>query len=411
METIVKFIGLFFLVILSAFFSSSELAFVVTNKIKIEIWARKDNYAAKQVNYFVNHPNNFFSTILIANNVVNIAFASIATIILMDLYQLDDFTILIISTLILLLFGELIPKYLAREYSERFILFSIIPIRFLYIVLYPLVKISSGISSWITKSENLREENYLNLVAKEDIKELLNESSVAGNVSEEESEVINKIIELGDQKVHEIMTPRTDIVGVEINSSINDALRTFIDSGYSKLPVYEENLDNIKGLVFAYDMFKRPDNLTSIIRETIFVPETKKSLDMLNEFLEKRISVAIVVDEFGGTAGLVTLEDLIEEMFGEIQDEFDSEEVICKKINDNTFVISGKYEVDKLNDEYGMEFPEGDYETIAGYITSKIGRIPKKGETIEIDKYKYLIIHSDNTKINIIKLFIPSENS
>lgn len=405
MDLTYELIGLVILILLSAFFSSSELAFVVSNKIKIEIWARKNKYSAKQVNYFVNNPNHFFSTILIANNVVNITFASIATLFLMELYNLGDFTILLISTTILLLFGELIPKYLAREYSERFILISIIPIRFLNILLYPVVKITSGFSSWIIKSENIREENYINLVEKEDIQQLLKESSKVGNVSVEETDIINKIIDLGDQKVHEVMTPRTDIVGVEIDASIDEVLQTFISTGYSKLPVYYDNLDNIKGLVFAYDMFKKPEDLKTIIRETIFVPETKKSLDMLNEFLEKRISLAIVVDEFGGTAGLVTLEDVIEEMFGEIRDEYDTEEVVCKQMSDNSYVISAKYEIDRLNEEFGLQFDEGDYETLGGYITSKIGRIPKRGEVLEIGNYKFQIIHSDNTRINIVKMW------
>lgn len=409
MDITFDLIILFLLALLSAFFSSSELAFVYTNKIKIEIWARKDNYAAKNVNYFVNNPNNFFATILIANNVVNIAFASLATVFLMKLYAFSDISILLISSSLLLIFGELIPKYMAMEYSERLILLSILPIRVLYFIIYPLVKITGGFSSWITKSENIREDNYLSLIAKEDIHELINESSEAGTVSEDETDIINKIIDLGDQKVHEVMTPRTDIVGIEAESSIDEALHVFIESGYSKLPVYEGSSDNIKGLIFAYDMFKKPEKLNSVLRETIFVPETKKSLDMLNEFLEKRISLAIVVDEFGGTAGLVTLEDVIEEMFGEIRDEYDSEEVICRKVDEDTFVISGKYEIDRLNEEFLLNIPEGDYETIAGFITSKIGKIPKKGETIVVEKYKITIIHSDNTKINTVKLLIASE--
>lgn len=410
MENSLDLVGLVFLVFLSAFFSSTELAFVVTNKIKIEIWARKNKSAAKQVNYFVNKPNNFFSTILIGNNIVNIAFASLSTVVLTSLYQLNDFWILVITSFVLLLFGELIPKYMAREYSDRFIMFAIFPIRLLHFLLYPFVLITSGFSGWITKTGNLREENYLNLVAKEDIQELLSESSKAGKVTEEESEVINKIIDLGDQKINEVMTPRTDIVGVDISSSIEELLDIFIESGYSKLPVYEENLDNIKGLVFAYDMFKKPKSLKDMMREVIFVPETKKSLDMLNEFLDKRISLAIVVDEFGGTAGLVTLEDVIEEMFGEIQDEYDEEEVVCKMISPNEFIISGKYEIDKLNEEFELDIPEGEYETLAGYITTEIGRIPQRGEQLELGKHTIIIIHSDKTKINLVKLFINTLN-
>ena len=208
-----------------------------------------------------------------------------------------------------------------------------------------------------------------------------------------------------EQCVYESMTPRTDIVGVEITDTLGEILKKFIESGYSKLPVYDENLDNIKGIVFSKDIFKEPVDLPSIMREMVFVPETKKSLEMLNEFLDKQFSIAIVVDEFGGTAGLLTVEDLIEELLGEIRDEYDDvNEKIIKKINDSEFLLSGKVEIDYLNDEFNLNIPEGDYETIAGYITFKVGRIPVKGESLNIDNYSVYVIKSDKTKIDLVKV-------
>ncbi len=397
-------VGLIILLLLGAFFSSSELAFVVANKIKIKIWARKGKTAAKHSDYFVQNPNYFFSTILISQNVVNIAFASISAVVFANLFHFGEFEILIVSTLLILLLAELIPKYIAREYPDRILQITIIPIRWLSILLFPFVKISSFFSELLTESENLREENYATLIGREDIQELLTESSEAGNVGSEESDILNKIFSLGEQKVYEVMTPRTEIIGVEINSTISEVVKTFIESGYSKLPVYEENLDKIKGIVFAYDMFKRPTDLRSVMRSIIFVPETKKALDMLKEFLNKRISIAVVVDEFGGTAGIVTLEDVIEEMFGEIRDEYDVEDEVCKKLEDGSFVISGRYEIDRINEEFELNIPEGDYETMAGFITAHIGRIPKKGEIVEIENFKIQILHSDRTKVNLVKL-------
>jgi CBS domain containing-hemolysin-like protein len=405
MNETLHIVGLVILLILGAFFSSSELAFVVANKIKIEIWARKEKLSAKYSRYFLNNPNYFFSTILIGQNVVNIAFASISAVVFAELFHLNEFWILIVSSLMILIFAELIPKYLARDYPDRILEITIVPIRWLNVLFFPFVKISSLFSNLLTESENVREESYATLIGKEDIKELLNESSEAGNVGEEAKDILEKVFELGERKVYEVMTPRTEIVGVDIESSIKEVINTFIESGYSKLPVYEENLDNIKGVVFAYDMFKRPTELKSVIRETIFIPETKKALEMLREFLEKRISIAIVVDEFGGTAGIVTLEDVIEEMFGEIRDEYDVEDEICKEVEKNVYVISGKFEIDKLNEEYNLGLPEGDYETIGGFITAHIGRIPKKGETLEIKGFRINVLHSDKTKINLIKLF------
>jgi CBS domain containing-hemolysin-like protein len=401
-----QFIGLILLLLLSGFFSSSELAFVVSNKMKIELRARKNNLAAKNALYFVNDPPIFFSTILIANNIINITFASIITVFLLTYFQLSDFLILLITSSLLLLFGELIPKYIAREFADRVLIISVLPIRIITFILYPFVKLTSSISSLIIKDRDISDEEMGSPYDKEDIQDLIEESSEAGYVAEVESDIINKIFDLGEQKIYEAMTPRTDIIGVEINSSIEEVINTFTESGYSKLPVYDDNLDKIKGVVYAYDMFKYPKKLNDVIRDIIFVPETKKSLEMLNEFLDKQVSVAIVVDEFGGTEGILTVEDIIEEMLGEIRDEYDVEEEACKKIDEVTYVISGKVEIDHLNEEFELNIREGDYETLGGYITTELGRIPERNEAFEIDNFKFQVLHSDKTKVNLVKLFV-----
>jgi CBS domain containing-hemolysin-like protein len=407
-----QLIILIILVLISAFFSGSELAFVVSNKLKIEVRARKKNIAAKSAYSFVKNPQHFFSTILIANNVVNIAFASLSALILSVAFNLNEFSILIISTLVLLLFGELIPKFLARELGERVVLFTSIPIRIIFYVLYPLVRMISSLSLFLTQSSNMKAENINYLFSKEDIEFLVKESHEAGVVNKKESDIITRVLALGEQRVYEAMRPRTEIVGVDIDSTIDEAITIFIESGYSKIPVYEENLDNIRGVIFAYDIFKSPKNLQNIIREIIFVPETKRSFEMLNEFLNKQVSIAIVVDEFGGTAGLVTMEDIIEELFGEIKDEYDIEEDICRKIASDTYLISGKVEIDYINEKYSLNIPTGDYETIAGFITSKLGRIPLQGENVTIENFNFLIARATNIKIDLLKLtLIPAEDA
>ncbi|HSD64609.1 MAG TPA: hemolysin family protein [Ignavibacteriaceae bacterium] len=406
-----QLIILIVLVLISAFFSGSELAFVVANKLKIEVRARKKNYAAKSAYAFVRNPQYFYSTILIANNVINIAFASLSAIILSAAFNMNEFSIMIISTLVLLLFGELLPKYLARELGDRVVLIIAIPVRIVFYILYPFVRLTSLLSSFLTQTSNVKAENINFLFSKEDIEFLVKESHDAGVVNKKESAIITRVLALGDQKVYEAMRPRTEIVGIELDSTIEEVVSVFIDSGYSKLPVYEENLDNIRGVIFAYDIFKSPQNLQSIIREIIFVPETKRSFEMLNEFLNKQVSIAVVVDEFGGTAGLVTMEDIIEELFGEIKDEYDTEEEICRKIASDTFLISGKVEIDYINEKYNLNIPTGDYETIAGYITNEIGRIPQQGESVNIDKFNFLIARANNIKIDLVKLtVIPSED-
>jgi len=397
-------IVLILLVLISAFFSGTEIAFVVSNKIKVEIKARQKNIAAQSAQYFVKNPQTFFSTILIGNNVVNIAFASISTVFLAYAFSLNELSILFISSFVILLFAELVPKYLARELPDRIVLLSALPLRIITFLLYPFIKVTSSISDLLTQSSSVRAENVKFLFSKEDLEILVQESHKAGMVNKKESDIISKVLTLGEQRVYEAMRPRTEIVGVEINSTIDEAFALFIDSGYSKLPVYDDSLDNIKGVIYANDLFKSPEDIKSILREAVFVPETKKSLEMLNEFLNKQVTIAVVIDEFGGTAGIVTMEDIFEEMFGEIKDEYDVEEDICRKISDDTYLISGKVEIDFINEKFGLDIPLGDYETIAGYITTQLGRIPVQGENVSIDDFSILILRATQIKIEAVRL-------
>lgn len=396
---------LIILLIASAFFSASEIAFIVSNKIKIELRARKKYLMARNAKYFVDNPNIFFSTILVSNDIINITFASLSSVVLFELFGFSEFTILIISTLLLLVLGELIPKFLGKELADSLVLLSSTPLRIITFLIFPIAKLTSSISTVLSRTNLKEEEEIMQIVDKEDLQNLLEESSEAGKMDESQSDIISKVIDIREQKVYEAMTPRTDLVGVDLTSTMEEVLDTFIQSGYSKILVYDENLDNIKGWLFTKDIFKQPEDWKSIIRDVFFVPETKKSLEMLNEFLSKQISVAVVVDEFGGTAGLITVEDLIEELFGEIRDEYDdAEEKMIRKVQGNAFVLSGKVEIDLLNEEYELKIPEGDYETIAGYIMYKLGRIPVKGESFKIDDFTLMILRSDKTKIDLIKL-------
>ncbi|MDP2303434.1 MAG: hemolysin family protein [Ignavibacteria bacterium] len=397
------------LILFSAWFSATELAYVLTNKIKNEIELRKNNISAKSADYFINRPQDFFSTILIGNNIANIAFASISAYLLHKLFAMEEWQILITSTLILLIFAELIPKYLASQAADILFPISSLFLRVLHFILYPLVKITSSISKLFTGSRTLHEENYSLLFSRDDIGELVRESQEAGFVDKKDSSIINNVLEFREQRIYEALTPRTEIVGVEIDAKLEDIIDVFVESGYSKLPVYEENLDNIKGMVLAYDVFKLPGSLREIIRDVIYVPETKKSFEMLNDFLSKGVSIAIVVDEFGGTAGIVTMEDIIEELFGEIKDEYDVDENICRKISDKDYLLSGKTEIDQINEQLHLKIETGDYETLAGFIFAKIGRIPGQGESINISNYKLLIIKSTQTKIELIKLTLLEE--
>ncbi len=399
-----ELILLILLLILSGFFSGTEMAYIVSSKLKMEIKARKKNPAAVSAHYFKSHPQTFFSTVLIGNNVVNVALSSLSAVFLSAIFGLGELSILIISSFLLLLFGELLPKYFASEIADKTLLLTALPLRIFSFMIFPFVKAASTASEKLTQSTSIEADALSHLFDKEEMKELVKESHEAGVVDKKESDIIEKVIELGEQRAYETMTPRTDIIGVEINQTIKEALTIFIDSGFSKLPVYEDNLDNIKGIILAKDIFKSPQSLKGIIRKVSFMPETKKSFDVMNEFLDKKISIAIVIDEFGGTAGIVTMEDILEELFGEIKDEFDVDEDICRKITENSYIISGKVELDHINEKYELNIEEGDYETIAGYIISKLGRIPEQGETVEIDNFTILIARAASQKIELVKL-------
>ena len=400
---------LIFFVLLSAFFSGAETAFVMVNKLKMEVKARKNNLAAKYTVYFSKHPERFYSTILLSNTIVNIAFASVSAILLSKWFGLHEWSIIFISTAVILLFGEIIPKYISRENADRISLLSIIPVKILSVALTPFIKITSWLAGAMTGSKKFKEDVYIRSFDRSDLLELLNESEKEGIVNKKDSVIINKVLQLREQQVYEAMRPRTEVIGVDITSTISEVMEIFIESGFSKLPVFDENLDHITGIVLAYDLFKNPESLQSIIREVIFVPEARKSIDMLNDFLNQGISFAVVVDEFGGTAGIVTVEDIIEELFGEIKDEYDIEEDICRKINDTTFIMNGKIEIDYINEHFGLQFPEGDYATISGFITANIGRIPQLNEEIKIQNFHFHIIRANNVKIELVKLIVKPE--
>jgi CBS domain containing-hemolysin-like protein len=256
----------------------------------------------------------------------------------------------------------------------------------------------------LTNTSSKKAENVKFLFSKEDLELLIQESHKAGMVDKKESDIITKVLSLGDQRVYEAMRPRTEITGVEINRTIEDAIKLFIESGYSKLPVFEDDLDNIKGIIYANDLFRSPQSIKDILHDAVFVPETKKSLELLNEFLNRQVTIAVVIDEFGGTAGIVTMEDIFEEMFGEIKDEYDVDEDICRKISNDNYIISGKVEIDFINEKYNLDLPTGDYETIGGYITSKLGRIPVQGESVSFDGFTFLIARANQIRIDIVRL-------
>lgn len=398
-----EFLVLILALIGSAYFSATEIAFIVANKIKIEIRAKQNIFGAQAARKIIQNPEEVFVTILVANNIANITFASLFGLYLQQTFQLSEISTLIITTLILLTFGEIIPKAFTQEVADIAILYFSYPFRFIKLILFPLVKLLEIISKFILKKFKINFD-LPQILEKEDIKILLKESLEAGAVDKEDKKIIDRVIELGDQKVSEAMRPRTEIVACEINATKEELYQIFIESGYSKIPIYEGSLDTIRGVVYLSDLFTDFNDIVEIMKPINFYPETKPSIELLKEFLSEGISIAIIVDEYGGTSGLVTTEDLIEELLGEIKDEYDIDENICRKIGENVYLISGRVEVDAILDQIGIQIPEGKYETIGGYIINRLGRIPQEGEEFILDNFKITVIKATPNKIELVKL-------
>lgn len=403
----IELLFLFFLaLLLSSLFSLSEIAFIVANKLKIEVRARKKVTGAATTLAFTKQPDRFFSTLLVGNNIANVACSSIATALFGIYFGWGEFTILIVVSVSLLLLGEIIPKTIARDIADFVIILIALFIKFVRILLYPLVWLSERASGILVGLFNVGSEEMKLFFSRSDINQLIRESSERGEMDTDDGTMLVKAISLADQQVREVMIPRTEIVAVDQSATLQEVIRVFRRSGYSRLPVYKDTLDQIVGVVYAHDLFQRPRSLKNIIREVLFVPETKKSLDLLREFRRRGITIAVVVDEYGGTAGLVTTEDLIEELVGEIHDEYDVEEIVCEKVNDTTFLLSGRVEIDYLNEKFQLDIPDDDYETIAGFIMHSAGTIPQQGEVVQTDNYTITISKAIKNKIQLVQLEI-----
>tara|TARA_R100001143_G_scaffold37173_1_gene34674 strand:- start:19262 stop:20545 length:1284 start_codon:yes stop_codon:yes gene_type:complete len=415
-------------VLLSAFFSGSEMAFVTANKLKLEIESRKNSIRGRSLHFFNKNPESFLTTTLVGNNIVNVLYATLMAIFLAEpiaiiwskLFSAEPLssTVLIIQTIIasvvILIFGEILAKAIFRSQADFFVKMIAFPLRITNWILWPLILIADWMSALLVKFLKIENEKSSKAYRIHDMAIIFRELSESGGsheIDQDDTELLQNVLELSNKRVRETMVPRTEIVAVEKNASVEELNRAFIESGYSKIPVYQDTIDDIIGVVFAYDMFGYPKNIADIIRPVKLIPSSKKSKDLLTEFRQSNISVAIVIDEYGGTAGMVTIEDLIEEVVGDIQDEYDKDDEIIKKISNNTYLISGTVELDELTDEYPevvLDETLGDFETVAGYIIHHIGRIPKINEELQIFGNSFIILKATQSKLETIKLIINS---
>ncbi len=408
LRLIIEFVMLLFLLFFSAFFSGSETALLSLNKLRIKKLAKEGNENATIVEELIKDPETLLTTILIGNNLVNIATASIATAIAISFFGNKGIGIATgIVTFMILIFGEIMPKSISAENAERISLIIAKPIRF-FVKLFKPVAYLINLVIPLTKRGKKRRI----LVTEDEIRLLVEMGEKEGVIEKEEKEMIKGVFEVGDMVAKEVMIPRVDMVCIEVNSSIDEALKLIRETGFSRIPVYEENRDNIVGILYAKDLIRHIDKkvkfkIRDIMRPPFFIPETKSLRELLREMQKRKLHMAIVVDEYGGTAGLVTLEDIIEEIVGEIMDEIDEEEKIIKKVAENEWLVNARARIEEVNETLGLEIPEEEFETIGGLVFNKLGKIPRVGDHIEINGTKIIVEKMRDKrirKVRIIKL-------
>ena len=423
-----QLIVLFILILVNAYFAASESAYISLNDAKIEKQAKEGNKKAKQIEKMLKTPSKFLATIQIGITLAGFlssAFASdtFAEMLAPNLYQLMPFISLsawknisiIVITIILsfftLIFGELVPKRLAMKHYEKIAFATIGVIRAISIVTSPFVKLltvcTNGVSKLFGVGENEEES-----VTEEEIKMMVSQGQEKGTIKREEQELINNVFELNDITVSEIMRHRKDIFAVDINISTEELLEELSQEEYrySRIPVYEETIDEIKGILYVKDVLKNINKksfkVKNVVKEAYFVSQNRLINEVFRELQKNKKQIAIILDEYGGTAGLITMEDILEELVGDIYDEYDEEEKEFEKIDDNTYILSGSlpiYDVNKLLD---ADIPEGDYDTISGYLQDKLGRIPEDDEEppiIDTEKVTYKIEEYEDRRIIKIK--------
>ena len=415
------------LILLNAYFAATEIAYISLNDAKISKQAKEGNKKAKQIESMLKNPSKFLATIQIgitfagflSSAFASDAFADDLAPILNNWFPFISLDIwkgiaIIIITMILsfftLVFGELVPKRLAMKYYEKIAYATIGVIKTISIFTLPFVKLLTISTNMISKIFGVSEAEE-EIVTEEEIKMMIDEGEEKGTIEQEEKELLNNVFAFNDIIVSEVMTPRTDIFAIEIDDDINELLDRIDEYKYSRIPVYDDNIDNIEGILFIKDILKvikdgRYINIREIMREPYFIPESKEIDELFRELQKSKQQMAIVIDEYGGTAGLITMEDIIEELMGNILDEYDDEEVEYKKLDENTYILSGSSTVYDIKKIFSVDIPDGDYETLSGYLLEKLGRIPEENEhpVIEDEQLTYKIEEYEDKRIKSVKV-------
>lgn len=401
----------------SAFFSGMEIAFVSVDKLRFEM-EKKSGVTSGIISYFLHNPNNFISTMLVGNNIALVIYGILmAQIIEANLLAgiiSNHFAMLlvqtVISTLIILVTGEFLPKTLFKINPNLMLRVCAIPLFVCYVILFPISKLASGFSYLLLRifGVKINKEASDKAFGKVDLDYFI-QSSIENAGSEEELDTEVKIfqnaLDFSNIKIRDCIVPRTEVVAVDRTAQLEELKNLFVESGISKIIVYDGNIDNVVGYIHSSEMFRNPMDWRNNVKEMPIVPETMSAHKLMKLFMQQKRTIAVVVDEFGGTAGIVSLEDLVEEIFGDIEDEHDNTSYICKQIGEHEYVLSARLEIEKVNETLGLDLPESDdYLTVGGLILNRYQSFPKLHEVIAVDNYRFKIIKVTATKIELVRL-------
>ncbi|QOD60536.1 HlyC/CorC family transporter [Polaribacter haliotis] len=418
----IELIIIFLSIILSAFFSGMEIAFVSANKLHIELEKKREGFIPKILNRITQKSSKFITTMLVGNNISLVVYSYYMGAFLVRILPIEsynEFTILliqtIISTIVILITAEFLPKAIFRIYANEVLKIFAVPAYVFYILFHYFSEFITVISDFLLRvffKTNADEQQTE--FSKEELGNYITEQLETGSEDEEmdsEIQIFQNALEFHNVKAREVMVPRTEIIAVEIHEKVSNLKRMFIETGLSKILVYKTSMDDVIGYVNAFELFKKPKTIKSILLPVEFAPESMMINNVLNNLMKKRKSVAIVVDEYGGTSGMITVEDIVEELFGEIEDEHDSQEFLEERVNETTFNFSARLEVDYLNEEYGLNIPKSEaYETLGGFIINHTENIPQEKDVVDIEGFEVRILKTSSAKIDEVSLKIQLED-
>ena len=402
----------------SAFFNGVEIAFISANKLQLELDKEKGRFTSKMISFFSKNESDFIATIVIVNNIALVIYGIVMTEILIPyLYFFDNDLLLllvqtVITTIIVLVTAEFLPKSIFRVFSNSILKIFSIPIFITFVLFRPLaiflLRLASFLLKFFLKQDVSKDKQVF---GKTDLDDFLSnlKSTEDGEEKRVEVEMLQNVLDLSEKKVRECMVPRTEIIAVDILSSIKELTNIFIDTKFSKILVFKGSIDNIIGYIHSSDLFKQPKTLRSVLLPLPFVPESMNAMDLLNQFIETNKGIAVVLDEFGGTSGMLTIEDVTEEIVGEILDEYDVDDITDKKVSENKYHFSARLDVEYINKKYNLNLPESEqYETLAGLILCHQEEIPNLNDVIVIENFKFTINQVNDTAIQEVYLEIAS---